>query len=60
VPGAPPRHARVVYLCSAAARPTVARARTALPGLAGQVEIRGLPPGADMRGPAGRGGERAR
>ncbi len=60
VPGTPPRHARVVYLCSAAARPTVARARAALPGLAGRVEIRGLPPGADMRGPAGRGGERAR
>jgi len=27
VPGAPPRHARAVYLCSAAARPTVTRAR---------------------------------
>jgi hypothetical protein len=61
VPGAPPRHARVVYLCSAAARPTVARARAALPGAAGRVEIRGLPPGADLGGPPGRaGGGRAR
>ena len=42
--GAPPRHARVVYLCSPAARPTVARARAALAGAAGRVEIRALPP----------------
>jgi hypothetical protein len=60
VPGALPRHARVVYLCSAAARPTVARARAALPGAAGRVEIRGLPPGADLGGPPGRAGGRAR
>ena len=32
VPGSPPRHARVLYVCSAAARPTVVRARDALPG----------------------------
>jgi hypothetical protein len=60
VPGAPSRHARVVYLCSAAAWPTVARARAALAGAAGRVEIRGLPPGADMGGPPGRAGGRAR
>lgn len=53
VPGSPPRHARVLYVCSAAARPTVARARDALPGaLAGRVEIRGLPAGAALPGPA--------
>ncbi len=53
--GHPPRHARVLYLCSAAARPTVARARDALPGtLALRVEIRGLPPGAGLAaGPPG-------
>ena len=60
VPGAPPRHARVVYLCSAAARPTVARARAALGDAAGRVEIRGLPPGAYLPGPAARAGGRAR
>ena len=52
-PGSLPRHARVLYVCSAAARPTVARARDALPGnLAGRVEIRGLPAGAALPGPA--------
>ncbi len=60
VPGAAPRHARVVYLCSAAAGPTVARARAALAGAAGRVEIRGLPPGAGLGGPPGRDGGRAR
>src|ERR1700727_1545818 len=30
VPGRPPRHARALYVCSAAARPTVLRAREAL------------------------------
>lgn len=60
LPGAPPRHARVVYLCSAAARPTVARARAGLGDAAGRVEIRGLPPGAAMDGPAARAGGRAR
>jgi hypothetical protein len=49
VPGTLPRHARVLYLCSPAARPTVIRARAALPGaLAARVEIRGLPPGAGL------------
>ena len=49
VPGAAPRHARVLYLCSPAARPTVIRARDALPGaLAARVEIRGLPAGAGL------------
>ncbi len=47
VPGRPPRHARVLYVCSAAARPVVHRARAALGGaLAGRVEIRLLPDGA--------------
>ena len=49
VPGALPRHARVLYVCSAAARPTVIRARAALPSaLAARVEIRGLPAGAGL------------
>ena len=49
VPGVPPRHARVLYLCSAAARPTVLRARDALPpALASRVEIRGLPAAAAL------------
>src|SRR3984957_16072754 len=49
VPGALPRHARVLYLCSSAARPTVIRARAALPGaLAARVEVRGLPAGAGL------------
>ena len=49
VPGAPPRHARALYLCSPAARPTVLRARAALPdALAARVEIRGLPAGAGL------------
>ncbi|MGD0925618.1 MAG: hypothetical protein ABR926_10550 [Streptosporangiaceae bacterium] len=49
VPGVAPRHARVLYLCSAAARPTVVRARDALPGaLAVRVEIRGLPASAAL------------
>jgi hypothetical protein len=48
VPGRPPRHARVLYLCSPAARPTVTRARAALGGAAARIEIRALPPGAAM------------
>lgn len=44
VPGRAARHARVLYLCSPAARPVVLRARAALPAsLAARVEIRGLP-----------------
>jgi hypothetical protein len=46
VPGREPRHARVLYLCSPAARHTVARARDALGISAARVEIRDLPPGA--------------
>jgi hypothetical protein len=49
VPGRPPRHARVLYLCSPAARPTVTRARDALgTARAARVEIRALPPGAGL------------
>lgn len=49
VPGVLPRHARVLYLCSPAARPTVIRARADLTGaLAARVEIRGLPAGAGL------------
>jgi hypothetical protein len=58
VPGVLPRHARVLYLCSPAARPTVIRARDTLPAaLAARVEIRGLPAGAGLTAgpsPAGR------
>jgi hypothetical protein len=48
VPGHPPRHARVLYLCSPAAQPVVARARGALGTLGARVEIRALPTGADL------------
>jgi hypothetical protein len=48
VPGTPPRHARVIYLCTSTARPTVARARSALGAAAGRVEIRSLPPDAGL------------
>ncbi len=49
VPGAAARHARVLYLCSPTARPTVVRARAALPAALGaRVEIRGLPAGAGL------------
>ncbi len=44
----PPRHARVLYLCSPAARATVARARAALGIAAARIEIRPLPPGAKL------------
>ena len=43
VPGRSPRHARVLYLCSPAAVPTVTRARTGLGSLAARIEIRDLP-----------------
>jgi hypothetical protein len=49
--GQPPRHARVVYLCSTAAAGTVLRSRTQLGRLAGRVEIRGLPAGAQLPAP---------
>jgi hypothetical protein len=46
VPGRPPRHARALYLCSAAALGTVLRARDSLGPLAARVEVRDLPDGA--------------
>jgi hypothetical protein len=47
----PPRHARVIYLCAPAARPTVTRARKALAEAGARIEIRHLPPGAAMASP---------
>jgi hypothetical protein len=43
VPGLQPRHARVVYLCSATAAGTVTRSRDGLGSLAERVAIRSLP-----------------
>jgi len=43
VPGRPRRHARVLYLCSPAAMPTVIRARDELGLLGARVEVRNLP-----------------
>jgi hypothetical protein len=51
-PGRPPRHARVLYLCSPAARPVVTRARAEAGALATRVEIRALPPSAALPGGA--------
>jgi hypothetical protein len=48
VPGLPPRHARVIYLCSPAAAGTVLRAKAALGSLGARIEVRWLPPGADL------------
>jgi hypothetical protein len=48
VPGRPPRHARALYLCSAAALATVLKARTELGPLGARVEVRELPPGAPL------------
>jgi hypothetical protein len=57
VPGRPPRHTRVLYLCSPAARPVVLRARDALPAsLAARIEIRRLPPAAAGEHRTGRPG----
>lgn len=54
VPGRPARHARVLYVCSPAARPTVLRARAALGPLAPRVEVRDLPQRASFESiPAG-------
>jgi hypothetical protein len=55
VPGRPARHARVLYLCSPAARPTVARARDALGSAGARIEIRSLPSGAAMMPAPGSG-----
>jgi hypothetical protein len=46
VPARPARHARALYVCSAAALPTVLRARAALGPLSARIEVRDLPPGA--------------
>jgi hypothetical protein len=43
VPGRPPRHDRIIYLCSPAAAGTVSRARAALGEEGARIEIRGLP-----------------
>jgi len=52
VPGRPPRHTRVLYLCSPAARPLVLRARTALgAAMAARIEVRGLPCSFEPPGP---------
>jgi hypothetical protein len=48
VPGDPVRHARVLYVCSAAARPTVTRAAGTLGPLAARIEIRDLPAAAAL------------
>jgi hypothetical protein len=48
VPGRPYRHARALYLCSAAALPTVLRARAELGPGADRVEVRDLPPDAAL------------
>jgi hypothetical protein len=46
VPGRPPRHARVLYLCSPAALSTVLRARAELGPSSARIEVRDLPPDA--------------
>lgn len=48
VPGLPPRHTRVIYLCSPDARPVVSRARDTLGILGERVEIRLLPASAAL------------
>ncbi|MGN6678947.1 MAG: hypothetical protein ACTHKL_14375 [Streptosporangiaceae bacterium] len=48
VPGAPPLHARAIYLCAPAALPVVSRARDALGALGHRVEIRLLPDNASL------------
>jgi hypothetical protein len=50
VPGEPPRHVRVLYLCSPAAAGTVGRARDAIGGLGTRVEVRPLPADAYLAG----------
>lgn len=51
VPGRPPLHARVVYVCSPAALPMVTRARASLGPGKNRIEIRGLPITAAMEDP---------
>jgi hypothetical protein len=55
VPGQPPRHDRVIYVCSAAATGTVSRSREALGDQRGRVEIRSLPPSGYLPSPRGAG-----
>jgi hypothetical protein len=43
IAGQPPRHARAVYLCSAAATGTVLRAKDALGSLGDRIDVRTLP-----------------
>ena len=58
IPGQPPRHARVLYVCAPAARATVTRARATLGSDAARIEIRSLPAGACLD-PAGQRWTRA-
>jgi hypothetical protein len=51
--GRPPRHDRVLYLCSPPARPVVTRAAADLGALAARIEIRDLPAAAALDGEAG-------
>jgi hypothetical protein len=54
-PTAPPLHARALYLCSSAARPTVLRARAALgAAFVARIEVRNLPPSALLEHPSRR------
>jgi hypothetical protein len=55
VPGQPPRHDRVIYVCSTAATGTVSRSREALDGERARVEIRSLPPSGYLPSPRGTG-----
>lgn len=59
VAGQPPRHARVLYVCSPAATSPVYRAAERLGRLAARVEIRGLPAGAYLPVPRRRAAARA-
>jgi hypothetical protein len=54
VAGHPPRHARIIYLCSPAAARTVARARDAVGGDGARIEIRGVPASGYLAVAAGR------
>jgi hypothetical protein len=51
VPGRPPRHARVLYVCAPAARRAVTRARDTLGSAAARIEIRDLPATAYLAAP---------
>ncbi len=56
VPGAPPRHTRAIYVCSAPARPVLVKARALLGDLGARVEIRPLPGSALLPAPGRPGG----